>query len=409
MRGFAQLSGSFRRSDGHRANSAFQGSGGNVKLGWKLGEHFTVTLGGGGGHIDFENPQQVGGPPPTNKTGEIDYFSGYTSLVGRFARSETSIKAYWLNAEVEFNEGKTREPNTLIGAKVKETLYLFKGNILTLGTDVTNYSASRNQIDPDSITEGAPYLFVEQTLTEAFEINGGVRVTFNEQFGTDVSHEGGLVFKPFHGTALRARVARGFRAPNFFELDFLAQASQDLEPSSLVQYEVGINQQVGDWLTLDLVGFLQDGDNIIRKVPDPTAVGEFRFANTGEFFHKGLEAQADLLLRNDLSLFAAATILDLEDDTALTPHNTFDFGVGYTPGNFSISLTSRYINRLFNEDNSQDRIADSFVADARLSYRFWNNFQAFVEIDNFTDEAHERVKGFPLPGIGAFAGVSATF
>jgi len=350
-----------------------------------------------------------GGPPPTNKTGEIDYFSGYASLVGRFARSETSIKLWVVDNEVRFNEGTTKEPNLLYGAKLKETLHLFKGNFLTLGADVMNYSAARNDIDPDSITEGAPYLFVEQIFTEAFKINGGVRVTFNEQFGTDVSPEVGLVFKPFHGTALRARVARGFRAPNFFELDFLTQANPDLEPSSLVQYEVGINQQVEDWLTLDLVGFLQDGDNMIRRVPDPTAVGGFRFANTGEFFHKGLEAQAELLLLNDLSLFAAATILDVQDDTALIPQNTYDFGVGYTPGNFSITLTGRYINRLFNQDNNKDRIDDSFVTNARLSYSILKHYEAFVEIENFTDADYELVKGFPLPGISAYAGLSAVF
>lgn len=403
---FALLSGNYRRSDGHRLNTQFEGGGGQVKLGHDLGEKFKIKLSGGGGTFNFENPAEVGGSLPNNKTGKVDHFNGNIALTGNFENSETSAKFYILDADLEFNDGATKEPNQLYGAKFRETLHLLEGNSVILGLDWLTYDLARNNNKPEAVSEIAPYLFVEQTILDNLKVNGGFRVSDNEQFGTNVTGEGGLVFVVIPGTSLRGRIAEGYRPPSIIEISTDSRANIELKPTELIQYEVGVNQQFGQWGHLDVVVFLQEGDNIIRTVPIP---GGTQFANTGVFSHRGIEAQATMYPMENLDLFIGATILDVEDDTALVPQNTIDFGAKFKKGNISVAMSGRHVSRLFNADNSQQRIDDYTIVDVTLNYFYGKNYRFFVDIDNVTDESYEVVQNFPLPGISAFAGFSANF
>ena len=295
----------------------------------------------------------------------------------------------------------------MYGAKLKETLHLFEGNTLTLGLDWLTYDLARGSATPEAVSEYAPYFFVEQALSDNLKANAGVRVSENEQFGNNVTAEGGLLFKPIPGTSLRGRIAEGYRPPSIIEIGTDSKANEELKPIELTQYEVGINQQFGSWGNLDVVAFLQEGNNIVRV--EPVSGGGTRFGNSGVFSHRGIEAQAKIHLSDNLDLFAAATLLDVQNDTALVPQNTFDFGANYQIGRFAVDMTGRHVSRLFNSDDSKNRIGDYTVIDVSLNYYYRKNYRLFVNVDNITDESYELVQNFPLPGISAFAGFSAEF
>lgn len=429
-RGFVSLSARGLRTDGHIPNTAFWAEDVNLKVGYKLDERWKLTLAGGEGKSFAEVPQPFGAP--SNITFDFVLPYGNLALVGRFDRSETSVNVWGNYLDFRRERVAAGRRKTFVweyGGKFKESLFLFPGNTIILGTDVLFAEAQNTPpggtTSSGSITEVGPYLFVEQTIITAITVNGGVRMTFNSEFGSEPSPEVGLSFRParvlpfdfLDGTVLRARATRGFRSPTIGEIFgvFGAGANPDLQPERMWQYELGLNQKVGKWLTFDIVGFLQEGSNRIQQVGTPV-----QFQNTGKFTHRGLETRAMLHPVEHLTLGAGATILDVQDDFDRgVPLNAFDFGIYYvhsllTPNDLSISLVGRLVHRYFALDNRftparKARLPDYFVADAKVSYRLWKHFRAFVNIDNFTDADYQTVLGIPMPGISAFAGLSYTF
>ncbi len=413
-KGFALLSGNFRRTDGHRPQSAFDGENFNLKLSQKLDDRFTVSFSAAYDHYVFENPGPVDGTP--GRTRQFSGPLGNVTLRGRFDRSETFIALF--ADQVEFKHTESPRPpvfrDTEWGGRFKESLFLFSGNTLIFGTEVVSFGGTwqnsvTEPVQEDRTTLVSPYLFVEQVLIPAVTVNGGVRFTWTDQFGTDLSPEGGIVVRPFDGTAVRGRVTRGFRVPRVRDVAFAkgVGANPDLEPERLIQYEIGLNQKVGPWATVDVAAFLQDGDNLIQRIP--VSPGVTQNQNTGDFTHKGVETRLVVRPLQNLTLRGGVTILDLGKETATVPLNTYDFGGEYTLGDVSIGLSGRYATRLFGSNNKQQRLPNYLVIDTKLSYQLWKGLRAFVEVDNITDENYQEIPGFPQPGIAAFAGLSYKF
>lgn len=429
-RGFMSLSSSFLRTDGHIPNTEFEGGTVDLKVGYKLDKNWKLTLSGGEGRDHVHVPQPFGAP--SNITFDFSLPYGNLALVGRFDQAETSVN-FWVNY-LDFRRervaaGRRKTFVWEYGGKLQESLFLFPGNVLTLGTDLyfgeaTDIPAGGRASTGD-LNEVALYLFVEQTIIPAITVNGGVRVTFHGEFGSEPSPDVGLIFRPgqvlpfgvLDGTALRARVTRGFRSPTVGELFgvFAAGANPDLKPERMWQYEIGLNQKVGTWLAFDVVGFLQEGSNRIRRVGTPV-----QFQNTGDFTHRGLEGRIVLRPVEPLTLRAGVTLLDVENDFDRgVPLNSYDFGIDYThslltPNDLSISLAGRLVERYFALDTSftparKARLPNYFVADAKVSYRFWKHWRALVAVDNLTEENYQTLLGIPMPGISAFAGLKYTF
>lgn len=399
--GYAQVSGNFRHTNGHRAEpdklTAYNGS---VKLGYELAPNVKVDANGLIGHFEWENPG-----PGGERGGETDWMMGNVDFDYGFSRHNASLKVWGVDGKVTFASG-LEEPVTSFGTKAKVNVRYANKSELTLGFDWMNYDIARNDVSQGAFNEVAPYVFVHHVFSPKVLGEAGVRFTHNEQFGEDVSPEFGLLYRPTIRTGLRARVAHGFRTPNAFETTFGSNANPDLDAAEMWQYEVGFNQIIADRVTVDIVGFLQEGDNMIRSEPDPTAPGGSRLANTGQFSHRGIETALSVHATNDLAFNITTTNLDLEDDTALAPHNIYSFGLAFTPGKWTVNVDGRWITGLYNRDHKQDKLDDFVVMDAQVSYRINPAVRLFVAADNLFDEEYELVKNFPMPGLGVYGGFS---
>lgn len=413
-KGFALVSGNYRHTDGHRPLSAFDGENLNLKLSQKLDDRFTASFGVAYDHYVFENPGPVGGPP--GRTRQFSGPLGNVALRGRFDKSETFIAVF--ADQVEFKHIRSPRPpvfrDTEWGGRFKESLFLFPGNTIILGTEVVSFGGTWQNSVTQPVQESrttlvSPYLFVEQVLIPAVTVNAGFRVTWSDRFGTDVSPEGGIVIRPFDGTALRGRIARGFRVPRVRDVAFAKGVATNpkLEPERLVQYEIGLNQKVGPWATLDVAPFIQEGDNLIQRIP--VSPGVTQNQNTDHFTHRGIETKLVVRPLENLTLRWGVTLLDLGKETATVPLDTFDFGVEYTLDQVSIALSGRRATRLFGQNSHKQRLPNYLVIDTKLSYQLWKGLRAFVEVDNITDDSYQEIPGFPQPGIAAFAGLSYRF
>lgn len=405
-KGFFQISGNARHTDGHRddADDELTGFNGSVKAGYELSEHFKVSVNGLAGQFEWDNPGPGGLPG-----GETDWVMADLNLDYSVRQHKASVKVWGVDGTAKFRNG-VDEPNTSFGIKSKANIAYAAGGNLILGLDWMNYDISRESAASDvsqgQFNEVAPYLLLTHRFSPRLLVEAGARFTHNEQFGEDISPELGILFKPQPQTALRARVAHGFRTPNAFETTLGGTANPDLDAADLWQVEAGLNHTFANRVTIDVTGFLQEGDNMIVVRPDDASPSGSRFANSGEFSHKGIEAAISIRAAEHLALSATATNLDLEDDTALAPHNVYTFGVTFTPRKFSFELNGQWVTELYNKESKKNKLDNFVVLDFQGSYRVSRVFSIFAAVDNILDEKYELIAGFPRPGTSVFAGIS---
>lgn len=410
--GFVQLSGAARHSDGHRPNSRTEAYDGRVRFAQAVSEGIDVIGSFRGGTNNWEIPGPVGGEPGVG--GRNDWYIADGGVGADLGEGwDLSGKVWLFDADVEFDDGLL-EPNEAWGTRWKVDGTPWEGGTLTVGTDVLNYRVGRGTDEvtkTDYQTEVAPYVWASHdVVTEAGEwiLSAGLRYTNNEQFGDDVSPEVGVVWLPVPETSIRTRVSHGFRAPNPFEFAFGSTANPDLDATDLWQYELGVNQGIGDHVTVDVVGWIQEGSNMITTVFDPVVQDE-RAANTGEFSHKGVEAQLAVRTVDGWHGGVAGTTMDLENDTALVPLNTLDVWVGWDGPSLWARLDGRWATELHQRDDSEGRLPNYVLANLRAGYRFGNGFGLRANVENLFDEDYELFAGWPMPRIALYAGVDYVF
>lgn len=403
--GFVQLSGALRKTDGHRANSETEAIDGRIRVAQAVSPDVTVVGSFRGGTNQWEIPGPVGGDPGVG--GDNDWWIADGGVKVERGSWDITSKVWGFDAQVEF-EDDLEEPNEAWGSRFKAEGPAWDGGRVLLGFDLLNYRVGRGRAEverTDWQTEGAPYAWLNHE-TGPWSFSGGLRFTANEQFGEDLSPEVGAIYRPIPETALRAHVSHGFRAPTPFEFAF--GGNEELDASDLWQYELGWNQRVGDFVQFDVVGWVQDGDNMIKSEFDPV-VQDTRSVNTGQFTHTGIEAQVEVAHPNGLRLGLAGTTMDLEDDTALVPQQTVDVWGGWQRGGSGVRLQGRYATDRFQRDDEMVPLDDYFVLDLRGWYRLPSGIGFKAEVENLTDESYELFQGWPMPGIAAYVGIDYVY
>lgn len=404
--GFLQVSGALRRTDGDRPNSATEAHDGRIRYAQKMGG-VNVIASVRGGHNDWEIPGPVGGDPGVG--GRNNWYVADVGARGKAGAWDLTGKVWRFDARVKFEDG-LHEPNDAWGIRTKAERTPWENGHMLLGLDVMNYRNGRGKetiTRTDFQTEVAPYVWLNEDLGR-WILSGGLRYTHNEQFGQDVSPEAGIVFRPVRGTALRAHVSHGFRAPNPFDFAFGSTANPDLKATDLWQYELGWNQRVANAFQFDVVGWVQDGSNMIVSEFDP-AVQDVRKTNSGAFTHKGVEAQAEYADARGWRFGVAGNVMDLQDDTALVPLKTVDFWVGYEPSPWGVRIEGRHAMDRYQKDAKQVPLGDYTEADLRTWYRFPTGIGLRLEVENLGDQHYELFKGWPMPGRAVYAGVDYVF
>ena len=416
---YALLTGRYRNTEGDRDNSDFESGNYSLKLGWDISPNFTATMGGVYDKFIFEEPGPVGGEPGVGGSVRRETFD--FSLDNKFDQFDGFFKFYTAFGKNELEDGWAGKDDE-IGILWRENMAFLPGNVLTLGFDWNRFGGHGVRIGPSAVDYGtvhmnqvAPYAAIEQELHPQLIVSGGVRTTFHSEFGDVTTPEVGVVYKALDTTALRIRVARGFRAPTIREMFFFPAPNPDLLPEEMTQYECGVNHRIAPWATVDGEFFYQEGKNRIRTFYDP-AIGGMRLDNSGRFFHSGTELQASISPFEgvEFSTFYTYIHFSEQEDQLFVPQHRAGFSAGYAAGPLGVNLFAEYATRLFGNATVEGRsvevrLPDYFLLNAKFTYRLTSNATAYVEIDNLTDEDYENLPGFPLPGISALAGVSMVF
>lgn len=272
--------------------------------------------------------------------------------------------------------------------------------------------AQMQTIDRKSITEYSPYVTLQQGLLDGFlTLNGGLRMANSDKFGTHWLPQVGFAIHPAEGWNFKASLSKGYRNPSFREMYLYAVANPDLEPESMMNYEVTIAKHFSHYLSIDVTGYFSEGSNMIQQENVAVAEGGStpRNMNTGSFRNKGIEVSVQSRPINALSLRASYSYLHTSlSNLAAAPKNQYFLGIGWQAlRQLTVDAELKGVGGLYvDEDVKHQNYA---LLGVRVTYKPVKYLDLFVHLDNLTDAQYEINKGYEMPGFTAMGGVKVKF
>jgi outer membrane receptor protein involved in Fe transport len=219
-------------------------------------------------------------------------------------------------------------------------------------------------------------------------------------------------------TRIRGSVARKIRFPSIRQLYEPESGDPDLTTEESMNYELGVEQGLPCKSRVALVGFFEDVDDYIEKLPP-----DDRFKNNDEYRFFGFELTAETRFQENLFLRFGYTYLDTEDrssgsertDLQYRPRHKvafegrylFDFGLSlyvnvlHVARQYDYSNTTPLQKRRMDDYSVVDLKVDQTVIPDRLTVYFVAN--------NLFDEDYEESFGFPRPGRTVYGGIEWRF
>lgn len=222
-------------------------------------------------------------------------------------------------------------------------------------------------------------------------------------------------------TKLRASLGTGAKAPTLserFASTSFAIGNPDLSIERSKGYDFGVDQRMFDGkLTLSATYFHNDIKDLIEFFDaDGVGVGEpGTFKNIAAAKTRGLELAATILPAAWVTLDFSYTHLDAVDAESgaplqRRPEHTASARVTLRPmDKMRLAASMLYVGERFNGSDRRDLLDDYIRVDLTGSYAIYDNMEAFMRVENLTDEQYQEIKDFGVAGRSAYAGLRARF
>ena len=363
------VSGSYNRTDGHRADMGFEQYGGYAKLGYEISQAWNVRADVNVTHFNASQPGTV-----TNPMADADQriTRGMTSLSveNNYGRTSGALSLFYNWGRHRINDGYTVDPNDtnnpkdyrfnsrddMMGVSWYQSARLFRGNRLTVGADYYRFGGEawnryvggdrkgeRSDIADKSQDEVAGYVDFRQDIGGWLTFDAGLRVDHHSHIGTEWIPQAGLSFHLPHTIELKASASKGFRYPTIREMYMFPPQNPDLKPERMWNYEVAYSQRLlGGRLTYGINLFYIDGENLIVAVPreGTTPLN----MNTGKIDNAGVEAQAAYRISEAWSVAANYSYLHMENPVIAAPEHKLYTEAGFARGRWSVTTGVQYVN-----------------------------------------------------------------
>ena len=415
------LAGHMRRGDGQVDNDDFASDELMMRADWSLKPGMSLGLALRG--LDAETGiAYSGGAPSPNR--RISWEERLVGLPFGFENGSWKV-----NAQVSgvFYDSAFRDPDDAFGfmasdtesrvlkARAVSSYQLQKpGSWVAFGaegdeSEVTDSSVFGTNLDGDGQSNWAVFTELYYSLGD-FQLDLGLRRDENDAFGGQTSPRAGLQWSVTRATRLWGSYGEAFTAPSVGELFFPMTGNPDLEPETSTSIELGAEHRLKSW-RFSLVGFDNDLSNLI----DFDFV-EFRNINIGRARTRGVEAEVAYSQNRWAARWNAAFLdaedLDSDEPLLRRPRESSNLVVTYSPRDFSLNLTARYVGdredvdpisfaRAVNESYTRVDLAGRWQALERLA--------PYLRIENVTDESYQEALGFPAPGITLIGGLTLSY
>lgn len=266
-------------------------------------------------------------------------------------------------------------------------------------------------VDYDKTVESTGYFVQHQYQSEKLHTQLGVRVEDHETFGTHTVGQAAARYQILPATSIYTNIGTAFRAPTNNDLYALSWGGNpELKPEESVSYEIGLDQQLTDHLTMGLSAYRNEVDDLITYVTDPITY-EGRLYNVKKATFTGGEFNLDWAkdeLFTNLS-YAYVQPKDKETDQDL-PRRSRQ----------SLTLTSGLQNEVYGISASlsaKSRPKNSTISGyATVDVNaFWNvnpNVKLFTNIQNIGDVEYKTTSygsGYYYVNGGRLASAGVTF
>lgn len=407
---------SYDRTDGVNDDVKFRQGGGYAKLGyelsrrWRVGADFTLT--------NFKSRDAV--YPKLSDPQSTDVYRqsvtrGETAvtLTNNYGRTDGSAMVYYSYGNHVIDDPRHfRSNDNRLGALLFQNFHPWTGADMTAGFDFNTYSGkipvsggrlhtegSKTTMSRKRITEYSPYLTLSQSLAgELLVLNAGVRMSNSDMFDTQWIPQGGVSVNPGRGYNLKASLSKGYRNPSFRELYLYAMANPDLEPESMMNYEVSVSKRFDRRFIASLTAYYCKGDNMIQVL-------DMKNRNTGRFINKGIEVSVQSRPCDALSLSASYSYLhtSLRDLTGAPRHQYYIGADWHVTSSVDLGVDLKGVSRLFVHESIKDQ--SYAVVNLKATYRVCRYASLFVRLENLTDASYVINRGYDMPGLSALGGV----
>lgn len=417
---------SYNRTDGHRADMAFEQYGGYAKLGydftdnWKVWGDVNVT------RFNATNPGSVMKPYIDN---DQRITRGMTSfaLENYYEKTSGALSFFYNWGDHWINDGyqpggeplqyRFNSNDQMLGVSWYQSVQLFQGNRLTVGADYFHFGGEawnqffdghRETSANKSLNEVAGYVDFRQDIAAWLTLDAGARVDYHSQTGTEFIPQVGLAFHLPENAEIKAMASKGFRNPTIREMYMFPPQNPDLKPEKLWNYELSFSQRLMDnRLSYGLNVFYINGENLIIRLPNPNGSGMLN-QNSGEIENWGAEANVGYQFNPVWSVMANYSWLHMENPVLASPEHKLYGGVNFRKGRWSASTGIQYVKGLYTDLDAATK--ENFVLwDMQGSFKAINYLSFYVRGENLLAQRYEINAGYPMPKATFMGGVNINF
>lgn len=412
-----QVSANKASSDGHVSNSGYNAIDYYAKFAYKVSDVSEIIVSGKyfNGKENEPKAKNISGGTVLPSWFEYDRGGVDIRYIHDFNNTNMKIMAFGDFGEHKFSDG-WHSKDAMYGVFAHFTSRLFENNTLKYGAE---YRLSDGKVIAGNNTEKGEWKKSEIALfaLDEYQINfktkvfAGVRYNYDEVSGSAFVPRAGVSYKITEELTGRVVYSRGFRAPYINELYTVPPHNDELEAQYQDSYEIGVNSRYLG-INFDAAGFVINGDNIIQ--PPSSMPG--KFSNSGSYVFKGFELSAEKEIVKNLKAFAGYSYLDPGDLTKGIAKSKIDLSADYRIWKISLHVGGMFIFDYYADNDSNVKLEDFNVFNAKIHYNINDNFTLFAAADNFTDQKYNmymlsfgKASIYEMPGATYTVGAKCKF
>jgi len=229
----------------------------------------------------------------------------------------------------------------------------------------------------------------------------------------------GLTYELEDTTKIFGSIARKTRFPTLNQLYKTETGNPDLIAEKSINYSIGVSRNFFDLIDANISCFYSDVKDFITN--DSNTDG---YNNTGKVVFQGVEIGGTVYPMENLTVSIAYTYTHAKnksddafsDEVTDVPEHKVDAGIDYlVPAILTkVHLQGLYMGQSYyqvptadNPDVDEEKLNDYFLLNARLSKKFMEHFEGYVEVNNIFDKDYYSEESFPGRGRSFLVGLSA--
>ncbi|MBD2625604.1 TonB-dependent receptor plug domain-containing protein [Trichormus variabilis] len=343
-----------------------------------------------------------------------DYFSTYGPTAGTFYRTGI-LDTQQITARVDHDWKLSPNNQLRWGLDLKNTN--LNGDVFSTAPN----GIANNEKENRSLLNTALFAVNTWNISDVFQVDLGLRQSFDEQFGNYLNPSFGLRYAVNPAVAVRGSWAGAQRNPGLDQLYVYDtvhawQPNPDLKPETGSAWTAGVDVRLSNNLLGQFTYFGSSLDNRLGVISG-------RWENIGLVDTNGLEAALQLKIAREWSTFLNYTYTDAQIKTGtekglqlgLIPYSLLQAGIGYEKAgwqaNMYVTYNSGSRRSVFTNTAGGDKNTDfsaSFV-NLDLSGRIpvSKNLGLIIYLENLLGEQYERVNRIYSPGFTFRVGLTA--